>query len=67
MAPDDRKTRPDANTTDDARDRSQVGQGRKNVSNEPLPDLSEKGGIEPLQDRPDDYNDRTRDRALDES
>lgn len=64
---DDRSTRTKQGTTDDAQDGSQVGRGRKNVSNEPLPDLSEQGGIEPLQERPEDYNDRTRDRELDRS
>jgi hypothetical protein len=59
--------RPDRqDTSDDAQDRSQVGRGKKNVSSEPLPDLSEQGGIEPLQERPEDYHDRTRDRELDE-
>lgn len=63
----DRNTRTKQGTADDAQDSSQVGRGRKNVSNEPLPDLSEQGGVEPLQERPEDYNDRTRDRELDKS
>lgn len=63
----DRNTRTKQGTADDEQDSSQVGRGRKNVSNEPLPDLSEQGGIEPLQERPEDYNDRTRDRELDKS
>ncbi|HEX6307698.1 MAG TPA: hypothetical protein VFZ69_05880 [Longimicrobiales bacterium] len=33
---------------------------------EALPELSEQGGIEPLERSPEKYHDRTRDRALDE-
>lgn len=55
------------NTKDDARDVQRARSGRRNVSNEPLPELSEEGGIEPLQENPADYNDRTRDRELNES
>lgn len=66
MAQKDRNRPGRQGNTDDAQDGSQVGRGRKNVSSEPLPDLSEQGGIEPLQETPEDYHDRTRDRELDE-
>lgn len=66
MAQNDRKTPAKQDTTDETQDRSRVGRGRKNVSAEPLPDLSEQGGIEPQQERPAEYHDRTRDRTLEE-
>lgn len=66
MAQDDRNARRKQATSDDTQDRSRVGRGKKNVSNEPLPDLAEEGGIEPLETRPEDYHDRTRDRELNE-
>lgn len=53
-------------TGEDAERGAQAGRSGKNVSNEPLPDLSDQGGVEPLQEDPGDYNDRTRDRELDE-
>lgn len=40
-------------------------QGR-NRSNKPLPGLSERGGVDPIEGSPPDYNDRTRDRTLKE-
>ena len=66
MVQNDRSQRGKQDTAEQTGDRSQVGRGRKNVSSEPLPDLSEQGGIEPLQERPEHYHDRTRDRDLDE-
>lgn len=39
----------------------------KNVAAEPAPDLSEQGGIEPVERAPSKYHDRTRDRTLEES
>lgn len=62
----DRGTPRDEGTKEKAADTSHIGRGRKNVSHEPLPELAEEGGIEPLQDTPSDYHDRTRDRQLDE-
>jgi hypothetical protein len=54
------------NAKDEAQNVRREGTARRNVSNEPLPELSEEGGIEPLQENPADYHDRTRDRELDE-
>lgn len=43
-----------------------AGAGRKNVSVEPPPELSEQGGVEPQERDPSQFHDRTRDRELDE-
>jgi hypothetical protein len=53
-------------TADTVPDEQQVGRGKKNVSNKPLPELSERGGVEPVERTPAEYNDRTRDHELDE-
>ena len=66
VAQNDRSTRKDEGTKENAQDLSRVGRGRKKVSDEPLPELAEEGGIEPQQENPSEYHDRTRDRELDE-
>lgn len=61
-----RKSGQAQNANDEAQNVRREATGRRNVSDEPLPELSEEGGIEPLQENPHDYNDRTRDRELNE-
>lgn len=53
--------REEGNRADDAR------AGRAEDDADRLPELSEQGGIAPTERNPGRYNDRTRDRTLDES
>ncbi|MGH7447941.1 MAG: hypothetical protein ACRELT_10305 [Longimicrobiales bacterium] len=62
----DRGGRVAASADGRTRNRKQARTSAEDAAEE-LPELSEQGGIEPTEESPADYHDRTRDRTLDES